>query len=62
MVPKQGVAERRLVITVAAQKDICPQTKTYPMKAAPITSNMIKIPVAHVYLNIQDMQYIPRPA
>jgi len=51
IVPKYGIADKRLVITVAAQKDICPQTKTYPMKAAPITKSIIIIPVAHVYLN-----------
>jgi hypothetical protein len=26
--PKYGIADNRFVITVAAQKDICPQTKT----------------------------------
>jgi hypothetical protein len=38
-------------MTVAAQKDICPQTKTYPIKAAPMTKSMIITPVAQVYLN-----------
>lgn len=32
-VPMQGIADKRFVITVAAQKDICPQGRTYPTKA-----------------------------
>jgi len=35
-VPKKGIADKRLVITVAAQYDICPQGKTYPKNAVPI--------------------------
>lgn len=33
-----------LVITVAPQKDICPQGSTYPMKAAPIVASRITTP------------------
>jgi hypothetical protein len=38
------MADKRFVITVAPQKDICPQGKTYPMKAAPIVSSSNAIP------------------
>ncbi|RTR25675.1 hypothetical protein EKG37_22560 [Robertmurraya yapensis] len=31
--PMYGKAERRLVMTVAPQNDICPQGSTYPTKA-----------------------------
>jgi len=48
IVPKYGTADNKLVITVAAQKDICPQINTYPMKAAPITKSMITTPVIQV--------------
>jgi hypothetical protein len=48
MVPKYGTAESRLVITVAPQNDICPQGKTYPTKAVPITINKIITPIIHV--------------
>jgi hypothetical protein len=46
--PKYGTADRRLVITVAPQKDIWPQGKTYPMKAVPITKNKSKTPTSQV--------------
>lgn len=36
-----------LVITVAPQKDICPQGSTYPMKAAPMVASKIITPDAH---------------
>ncbi len=42
------MAENRLVITVAPQKDICPQGKTYPRKAAAITPNKINTPTVQV--------------
>lgn len=48
IVPKYGTADNKLVITVAAQKDIWPQTKTYPMKAAPITRRRMTTPVDQV--------------
>lgn len=44
------MADNRLVMTVAAQKDICPQTKTYPIKAVAITINIIKTPTVQVYV------------
>jgi len=46
--PIYGIADKRLVITVAPQKDICPHGRTYPIKAVPIT-NIIKVtPIVHV--------------
>jgi len=35
------------VITVAPQKDICPQGKTYPRKAVAMVSNINISPEAH---------------
>ena len=46
--PKKGIADKRLVITVAPQKDICPQGRTYPIKAVPMTKNKIKTPTLQV--------------
>jgi hypothetical protein len=37
-----------LVITVAPQKDICPQGKTYPKKADIIVKINIIFPVTHI--------------
>lgn len=45
MSPTYGTADTRLVITVAPQKDIWPQGRTYPMNAAPIVRNNSAIPV-----------------
>jgi hypothetical protein len=45
-----GMAEKRLVITVAPQKDICPQGRTYPKNAAAITANRISTPTTQVNL------------
>ena len=38
-VPMYGIAERRLVMTVAPQNDICPHDRTYPTNAVAITVN-----------------------
>ena len=46
--PMYGIADRRLVITVAPQKDIWPHGKTYPMKAVAITVSNNMIPIFHV--------------
>lgn len=46
--PIKGIAEKRFVITVAPQKDICPQGRTYPRKAAAITNNRITTPTDQV--------------
>jgi len=45
--PIYGIADTRLVITVAPQNDICPQGRTYPIKAAPIKLKRIIIPLIH---------------
>lgn len=42
-----GIAENKLIITVAAQKLICPQGKTYPKKAVAIINKNIITPVDH---------------
>jgi len=36
VVPTIGIIPNKLVITVAPQKDICPQGNTYPVKEIPI--------------------------
>merc|ERR550517_1895170 len=43
--PTRGIAEARLVITVATQKDICPHGNTYPKKAVPISKSKITTPI-----------------
>lgn len=48
--PMYGMAENRLVITVAPQKDICPQGSTYPTKAVAMSVSSRIIPVFHVSL------------
>ena len=48
-VPHKGIVEIRLVITVAPQKDICPQGKTYPKKAVAITNTKIELPDIQVF-------------
>jgi hypothetical protein len=50
--PKYGIAESRFVITVAAQKDICPHGRTYPIKAVAITRNISRTPVDQVSVNL----------
>jgi hypothetical protein len=52
--PKYGMADNKLVITVAAQKDICPQISTYPMNAVAITRNRIITPIVQVYTYEND--------
>lgn len=47
--PKYGIAENKLVITVAPQKDIWPHGKTYPKKAVAIRIKIIIIPVIQVF-------------
>jgi hypothetical protein len=37
--PMYGIAESKLVITVAPQNDICPHGRTYPIKAVAMTVN-----------------------
>ena len=47
-VPMYGTALRRFVITVAPQKDIWPQGKTYPINAIAISTNKIINPLVQV--------------
>lgn len=58
--PAYGIADIKLVITVAPQKDICPQGKTYPTKAVPIKRNKITTPEIHVLRNLCEENKIPR--
>jgi hypothetical protein len=48
--PIYGMADRRFVITVAPQKDICPHGSTYPIKAVAITIKRIITPIFHTSL------------
>jgi len=52
--PTYGIADNRLVITVAPQKDICPHGRTYPMKAVAITTNKMITPIFQVSWNLYD--------
>ena len=61
VVPKYGIAESRLVITVAPQKDIWPQGRTYPTKAVAITVSIMITPIDHVVINLYEPKYMPRP-
>jgi len=45
--PRYGIAEIKLVITVAPQNDICPHGSTYPRNAVAIKANRIAIPENH---------------
>jgi len=53
-VPMYGIADRRLVITVAPQNGICPHGSTYPMNAVAITVNRRITPMFHVSRNVYD--------
>jgi len=46
--PMYGMAEKRLVITVAPQKLICPQGSTYPINAVAIVRINSRTPKFHV--------------
>lgn len=52
VVPIYGIADSRLVITVAPQNDICPHGRTYPMNAVAITINNSSTPMFHVSRNV----------
>lgn len=47
-IPIYGIADKRFVITVAPQNDICPHGNTYPMKAVAIVRNRISVPTDQV--------------
>lgn len=46
--PTYGIAESKLVMTVAPQKLIWPQGRTYPTKAVAITKTTKSTPMFHV--------------
>jgi len=54
------MADKRLVITVAPQKDICPHGSTYPRKAIAISITKIIMPVIQVDLFLKDLLSMPR--
>lgn len=58
--PIAGIADNKLVITVAPQKDIWPQGSTYPIKAVPIRINKIEIPDIQVSFLLKEEKIIPR--
>jgi hypothetical protein len=53
-VPTYGIADNKLVITVAPQNDICPHGSTYPIKAVPIVVKKITTPIFHVSVKLYD--------
>lgn len=53
-VPIYGIAENKLVITVAPQNDICPQGSTYPKNAVAIKINKISTPVIHTIIDLYE--------
>jgi len=59
-VPTYGIAESRFVITVAPQKDICPQGRTYPKNAVAIKISRMAIPEIHVFENLKELINNPR--
>lgn len=52
--PTIGIADKRFVITVAPQKDICPHGSTYPKKAVAINKIIIVTPESQVLVNLND--------
>jgi len=52
--PQIGIADMRFVITVAAQNDICPHGRTYPIKAVAMSIKIIKTPIFHVPLILNE--------
>lgn len=55
MFPIIGTVDRRLVITVAPHKDICPHGSTYPIKAVAIKIIRIINPDIHVWEFLKDL-------
>ena len=58
--PTYGIAENRLVITVAPQNLICPHGSRYPMNAVAIDKIKIVTPIFHVSSFFEDPKYKPR--
>lgn len=54
VLPMYGMADNRLVITVAPQNLIWPQGSTYPMKAVAITRISRITPMFHVSIYVYD--------
>ena len=52
--PTYGIADRRFVITVAPQNDICPHGRTYLIKAVAMVRNRIATPTDHVCMKLYD--------
>lgn len=52
--PIYGIADSKLVITVAPQNDICPHGSTYPKNADPIKIKIIDAPDIHVFFSLKD--------
>ena len=53
-VPMYGIADKRLVMTVAPQNDICPHGRTYPINAVAMTANSRSTPMFQVSINVYD--------
>lgn len=61
LLPMYGMAEKMFVITVAPQKDICPQGRTYPRNAEAMNTTKIVRPLIHVWcFFFVDLFQIPR--
>lgn len=56
--PINGTEEKKLVITVAAQRLIWPHTKIYPEKAANITNKKIAHPENQSFILVKLLKYI----
>ncbi len=54
--PTKGTVVMRLVITVAPQKDICPQGKTYPRNAVPIKPRRRTHPDNHTAVDRNELK------
>jgi len=52
--PIYGIAENKLVITVAPQKLIWPQGSTYPIKAVAIVRIKRRTPMFHVSVSLNE--------
>jgi hypothetical protein len=53
--PRYGIADSKLVITVAPQYDICPHGKTYPRNAVNIEIRKIMIPDVQVRFSRKEL-------
>jgi len=58
--PTYGIADKRFVITVAPQNDICPHGRTYPKKAVAMRIKRMTIPDNHVCVILKDLIINPR--